>query len=53
MVAIFELDLSIELPNEYRSFITKAGNGGAGPAYGVFPLGMADNKFGPGQRNRQ
>jgi hypothetical protein len=25
-------------PTEYRKFITQIGNGGAGPAYGLFPL---------------
>jgi hypothetical protein len=45
-VSMFERDLSIQLPNEYRSFITGVGDGGAGPFYGVFPLGMVDDNFG-------
>jgi SMI1/KNR4 family protein SUKH-1 len=45
-IAEFERCLSIRLPNEYRSFIARVGNGGAGPYYGVFPLGMVDDNFG-------
>ncbi len=41
----FERDLSIQLPHEYKLFITKIGNGGAGPFYGVFPLGTIDDGF--------
>lgn len=37
-VADFESRWCIELPSDYREFITKVGNGGAGPAYGLFPL---------------
>lgn len=44
-IADFERGLSIRLPNEYRSFITGVGNGGAGPFYGVFPLGMVDDEW--------
>lgn len=37
-VAEFENKYQIELPNDYREFITKVGNGGAGPAYGLVRL---------------
>jgi hypothetical protein len=37
-VADFEARWRIQLPAEYREFITQVGNGGAGPAYGLIPL---------------
>ena len=37
-VAAYELRHSLALPLEYRTFITRIGNGGAGPDYGVLPL---------------
>jgi len=40
-VADFETRWRIQLPAEYRAFITLVGNGGAGPAYGLFPLAEA------------
>jgi hypothetical protein len=40
-VAAFEAQWQIQLPPEYREFIIQAGNGGAGPAYGLFPLDEA------------
>jgi hypothetical protein len=36
----FETTQSIVLPSDYRYFLTNLGNGGAGPYYGLFPLGM-------------
>jgi SMI1 / KNR4 family (SUKH-1) len=41
----FERKYRISLPHDYRQFLTHLGNGGAGPFYGVFPLGMADDNF--------
>lgn len=35
----------IALPDEYRSFLLRIGNGGAGPGYGIFKLGELDDGF--------
>lgn len=34
----FETKHRIRLPDDYRTFLKHAGNGGAGPYYGLFPL---------------
>ncbi len=39
MVQQFEREHRVRLPTEYVDFLTKLGNGGAGPCYGLFPLG--------------
>lgn len=33
-----ETQLGVSLPAEYRTFLTQVGAGGAGPAYGLFPV---------------
>jgi hypothetical protein len=43
----WERDHGIELPADYRAFIADLGNGGAGPFYGIFPLGLWDGAGGP------
>lgn len=42
-LAEVETQLRVELPDEYRSFLLAAGRGGAGPAYGLFPLRRHDD----------
>ncbi len=41
----FESKFHCQLPIEYKLFLTEIGNGGAGPSYGVFPLGSMDDCF--------
>ena len=38
----FEQSHAIKLPAEYSYFLRRVGNGGAGPYYGIFPLGLMD-----------
>ena len=38
----FESENKITLPAEYREYLKTIGNGGAGPFYGLFPLGESD-----------
>jgi hypothetical protein len=45
-VVAFETTHNISLPHDFRQFLTDVGNGGAGPFYGVFPLGQMDDSFG-------
>ena len=40
----FEKQYQVELPEEYVFFITKVGNGVAGPYYGIVPLSL-DKKY--------
>src|SRR5262249_20028926 len=46
-VAAFERRYAVELPPEYRAFITRVANGGAGPAYGMYSLEEALTKDEP------
>lgn len=41
-VQAFERQHAITLPTDYRRFLIEIGNGGAGPTYGIFPLGLFD-----------
>lgn len=45
IVLNFEKKHKISLPQDYRNFLIKIGNGGAGPFYGIFKLGEMDDNF--------
>lgn len=49
-IVAFEHQYNIRMPTDYRHFLTTIGNGGAGPYYGVFPLGEVDESDGVLQR---
>ena len=41
----FELKYGIRLPEEYRNFLVLAGDGGAGPYYGIYGLGALEQEL--------
>lgn len=43
----FEEKYKIELPKDYKAFISEIGNGGAGPYYGIHPLQRDLGRFNP------
>jgi hypothetical protein len=44
-IGMFERKHRITLPEDYRGFLIHVGDGGAGPAYGIFRLGERDDCF--------
>jgi hypothetical protein len=40
-----EAQLAVTLPAGYRSFLRQVGRGGAGPAYGLFPVRRVDGRW--------
>lgn len=42
-VTRFEEKIGVSLPTEYRNFLLQAGNGGAGPFYGLFSLEQVEH----------
>lgn len=50
-VRAFEERYRVRLPEEYREFLTRLGDGGAGPCYGLFPLGVFRDDPSPGRQD--
>lgn len=44
-LAELEEQIGVQLPEEYRSFLLEVSRGGAGPAYGLFPLRRIDGRW--------
>ncbi|MBP2579816.1 hypothetical protein J3A78_000294 [Streptomyces sp. PvR006] len=44
-LAELESQIGVRLPDDYRSFLTCVGAGGAGPAYGLFPVRRVQGRW--------
>ncbi|MBY0084202.1 SMI1/KNR4 family protein [Brevibacillus brevis] len=38
-ISLFEEQLNVKLPDDFKCFLSEIGNGGFGPGYGLIPLG--------------
>lgn len=45
-LAEVEEQFGVKLPDDYRTFLLEVGSGGAGPGYGLFPLGREGGTWG-------
>ncbi|MFJ8255570.1 SMI1/KNR4 family protein [Streptomyces sp. NPDC094466] len=44
-LAELEAQTGVRLPDDYRDFLTSVGAGGAGPAYGLFPVRRVQGRW--------
>ncbi|UZI32401.1 SMI1/KNR4 family protein [Streptomyces sp. VB1] len=44
-LAALEEQIGVRLPDDYRNFLTSVGAGGAGPAYGLFPVRRVQGRW--------
>jgi hypothetical protein len=44
-LSAFEREFGVVLPEEYAQFLTRIGDGGVGPGYGLYPLGRSVEAF--------
>ncbi|MFI6122504.1 SMI1/KNR4 family protein [Streptomyces sp. NPDC051064] len=44
-LAELEAQMGVRLPDDYRNFLTSVGAGGAGPAYGLFPVRRVQGRW--------
>lgn len=45
LLALWESEMQVTLPEDYRAYLTQLGNGGAGPAYGLSEFAFLQNTY--------